>query len=545
MFVRLAGLVAAFVLLLCATASAATPFWHTALIATDNDDLQSASCSTPTLCIAVGDNGIAAVEDGSYEYLEIADQDANLPSLNSISCVPGKRFCMAVDSRGQAVPWVDGEWGTLTHVDGNVVMNSVSCPSETFCKAIDDAGKVFTYSNGTWTATSVTLAGSITQGTPRLSCATPQFCVAVAQGSSALNYYKFTDPGGWSAATSTGISSAAAPRSLVCTLATFCLLTTNKGSASRFNGTTWSTATQVVQTVQVPLFAGCAPGTTACQAIDQNVKGYSTTDGVTWSSATDLRGSTQLSVPSSVSCLAVDLCVATSGLLTSAFARSIVPTSKPIVNGTGKLGETLTVTHPPLDETRAWYRTIWWRCQDPGSNCVPATQDSSPTYTVTDVDRGMYIEARDDTGIGLDEEGSKFNPDRNFVSLPLQVENPSASPPPASSQSPGPSVSASPSPSPSAIPAAKFSAAAKASKTAVTVTVKCPGACKGKLKLTVGSKTLASKAYSASSAKQVVVKLTLGKAAKKLLKAHHKLKATLTVDPAVGKTLKLTVTLRS
>ncbi len=542
MTVRLAGLVSVFVLALCATASAATPFWHSALIATDNDDLQSASCSTPTLCIAVGDNGIAAVEDGAYEYLTIADQDANLPSLNSISCVPGKRFCMAVDSRGQAVPWIDGEFGDLTHVDGTFVLESVSCPTDTFCKAVDDFGKVFTYANGVWSATSVQLSGTPAQGTPRLSCATPQFCVAVAQGASGVVYYKFT-ASGWSTATGVGTAADAAPRSLVCTLASFCLLTTNKGSAARFDGNSTWTVKQVVQTVQVPIFAGCAPATTTCQAIDQNVKGYSTGDGVTWSSSTDLRGTT-LSAPSSVSCLAADLCVATSGSLTSAFARSIVPSSKPVINGTGKLGETLTVTHPALDETRAWVRTIWWRCQDSGSRCVRATADSSPTYTLSDVDRGMYIEARDDTGIALDEEGSKFNPNVNFVSLPLHVEDPSNTPPPlVAAPSPAAPVPSTPTPTPTA-PVAKLSASVKTSKKAVTVTVKCPGTCTGTVKLAVGKKTLGAKRYSTAPGRQVVITLKLGKAVTKLFKSHRTLKATLIVDPAVGGTLKKTVTLK-
>ncbi len=77
----------------------------------------------------------------------------------------------------------------------------------------------------------------------------------------------------------------------------------------------------------------------------------------------------------------------------------------------------------------------------------------------------------------------------------------------------------------------------------MTVTVKCPGACKGKLKLTFGKTTLGSKAYSTSGT-QVSVKIALGKAAKKLLKKHSKLKTTLTVTPATGKALKLTVTLK-
>jgi hypothetical protein len=278
------------------------------------------------------------------------------------------------------------------------------------------------------------------------------------------------------------------------------------------------------------------PSGTICRAIDQNVKGYNTTDGVTWSGGTDLHGTTALGSPSSVSCLAADLCVATSDELTSTFARSIIPSTRPVIVGAGKLGETLTVTQPPLDESRAWFGTTWWRCQAPGSSCVRAA--AGPAYTLSDVDTGTYVEARDDTGIGLDEEGSAINPDADFVSLPLAVGNP---------QAPNPAGQNPPSPTKPGDTGPAITLSVKAGKEAVTVTIGChgPGACRGKVALTAGKKSLGSKSYTARPGSKVSVEIKLGRVAKKLLGKASQVKAMLTIDPTVGKTVKKAVTLRS
>ncbi len=528
---RLAGLVAVLLLALCGAAEAADPFWHTTYPSTDGFDLQDVSCPTLSLCIAVGASGEAVVQDGTYQY---ETRPESVPSFNAISCAPGQRFCMAGDNQGNVVPWDNGEFGGVDNIDGDVELQSISCATAISCEAIDHNHKVFRYGGPSgWDAgLTLTAPAGFAAGSSRVACASPTFCMAVASGSGGISSVKYN--GTWSTTLqSVGSVAGARAKSLTCTSASFCLMTDSKGVAALYNGTTW-TATSPSTT---QLWAGCS-GTT-CRAIDQNVKAYVTTNGTTWSPSQDIHAGTGLSIPSAVACAAPDLCAATSGGLTSTFARSIVPTTKPVLSGTGKIGETLTVAHAPVEETRAWYADQWFRCDNPGSTCTRIPDVNGTSYSPTVADAGKYIDARDITGVGLDQEGKQ----EIFQSNAVQVEAPAAATPTAS---PGPTAPPSPSPTPTPTPApakpvaAKLTGRPKVSKTKVSLTLTCAVACSGKVAL----KGVGSASYSVAAGKKKRLSITLSKAARKKLKKKHKLKTTLTITPKGGKAVKQTVTLK-
>jgi hypothetical protein len=538
---RLACFTLVLILSLCSSAAAAESFWHTAYPSTDGFSLNDVSCATPTLCIAVGGSGEAVVQDGDYQY---ETRPESVPTFNAISCAPGTRFCMAADNQGNVVPWRDGEFGAVDSIDDDFEFQSVSCPTVTFCMAIDHEDVTFKYAGGVWSR--LPLANKPASGVyanfNRVSCASSTFCVALTGATNGVRYATWNGTG-WTDNTSKIPGESANPKSLVCTSSTFCLATTSAGTADRFNGTTWTV--QSVSTTQ--LWAGCA-GTT-CQAIDQNVRGYSTVNGTDWTGPTALNASTNISIPSSVACVATDLCVATSGGLTTTFARSIIPTAHPVLSGGASVGATLTVSHAPVDEVRAWYVDQWFRCDNPGSNtCVQIEGVKGTSYTLTAADAGKYVEARDITGIGLDQEGATLVDKRTFISNAIKVDEP-AGPAPTASTTPAPSTS--PVTPPAALPpspgkplAAKVRGKVKTSKTAASIPLTCAVACSGKLILSVEKKKVGSAVYviAAGKTKRVVVKLNA--MARKALRNHHKLKVKLTLTPAGGKTTTHTLTLK-
>jgi hypothetical protein len=544
---RLACCTLVFVVSLCSSAVAADPFWHTAYPSTDGFSLHDVSCATPTLCIAVGDSGEAVVQDGDSQY---ETRPESVPTLTAISCAPGTRFCMAADDQGGVVAWRDGQFGPVDNIDDDFELQSVSCPTATFCMAIDREDATFKYANDSWAKLPLSNkpAVGVYANLNRVACASPTFCVALTGATNGMRYATWNGTA-WTDNTSKVLGETSNPKSLSCTAQTFCLATTSSGNADRFNGTSW-TVTPVSNT---QLWAGCA-GTT-CRAIDQNVRGYSTTNGTDWTGPTDLTGSTSFSLPSAVTCVASDLCVATSGGLTTTFARSIIPTIHPVLSGATGVGATLTLAHAPVDETRAWYVDQWFRCDNPGSNtCVQIAGVRGNSYTLTAADAGKYVEARDITGIGLDQEGAT-PAERAFISNAIKVDVPPAPAPAASTGSPPESPAPAPpapsgskppgasGPLPSTSPAARVRGKVTTSQTTASIPLTCAVACSGKLTLTVKKKKVGSAVYAVGAGKTKRVAVRLSKLARTTLRRHHKLKVTLTLTPSTGRRTTITLTL--
>jgi hypothetical protein len=105
------------------------------------------ACPTPTLCAIVGGPGLS-FRNGSITWSvgQVIDSGG---ALDSISC-PSSSFCMAVDTRGDAVEWNGVRWSAPVVVippatDYTGDGTSVSCTADDFCMVIDGDGQYSTF----------------------------------------------------------------------------------------------------------------------------------------------------------------------------------------------------------------------------------------------------------------------------------------------------------------------------------------------------------------------------------------------------------------
>jgi hypothetical protein len=287
---------AGLLLIVAGTASAAGPTWMTGQIIepTANASINGLSCPTYTTCLAAASN-IPVVQDNGPSYEPDPDPD---PSgvLNAVSCAPGTDFCMFVDDSGGAFSYNNGNFSSVAPIEGNVGIESVSCPSSVFCMAIDDNNKVFKYSNGTWDGGTQLLTGAHTFNMTfvNVSCASGSFCIALANTSDGELYYTWSGSG-WSSAGGPFDASGGHTMSLSCTSTNFCLETDEAGFASVFNGGSWSTPQHVdnPQGIANPILYTACVGT-SCVGVDTYDNFIQTSDGTTWTSAVNIGAGTGL-----------------------------------------------------------------------------------------------------------------------------------------------------------------------------------------------------------------------------------------------------------
>jgi hypothetical protein len=162
------------------------------------------------LAAPVSRAAVAASSPGPVLWTAPAGVDVQ--PIDSISC-PSTALCVAVDRGGHVLWSTDPAGGRLTwaaaDVDGSSEITSVSCPSTTLCVAVDGAGNVITSPDPTGGAAAWTVAHfdpSTTQNNTDnagsvlvrgVSCPSTGLCVAVDAAGNAL---ASTDPTGGAAA---------------------------------------------------------------------------------------------------------------------------------------------------------------------------------------------------------------------------------------------------------------------------------------------------------------------------------------------------------
>ncbi len=174
----------------------ASPSWSSRTIDAAGAPLQAVSCAPPEgPCVAVDAHGGAAVEGHPGSSWSLGPIDGGT-ALTGVSC-PAASLCVAVDSAG-SVLWstspAGGAWSSAT-VDTGHSLRGVSCASPALCVAVDDAGRVIsstapTGGAGAWHAEPIDYAAL-----RAVSCAAGQ-CVAVDGDGQAL---ASSDPGSASA----------------------------------------------------------------------------------------------------------------------------------------------------------------------------------------------------------------------------------------------------------------------------------------------------------------------------------------------------------
>jgi hypothetical protein len=169
--------------------------------------LTGISCPDEQLCVAVG--GVvptANPNSGNYGVVLTSTDPAGGPGtwklttvdvygLTAISC-PSPSLCVALDENGQVATSTDptggpAAWKSFGVDQGSADFSAISCPTAFLCVAVDDDGNVATSTDPTggssaWTLTNV--SSDIT-GLPRLdsiACPSTTFCVIGALSNSAL-----------------------------------------------------------------------------------------------------------------------------------------------------------------------------------------------------------------------------------------------------------------------------------------------------------------------------------------------------------------------
>ncbi len=116
--------------------------WSSPTTIDSGHTLESVSCATPTLCVAVDDNGNALTYDGT-SWSSPASVDGGHAWTRCR--VRLRRLCVAVDDSGNALTYDGTSWSTATSIDSTHVLESVSCPTANFCAAVDAVGNALTF----------------------------------------------------------------------------------------------------------------------------------------------------------------------------------------------------------------------------------------------------------------------------------------------------------------------------------------------------------------------------------------------------------------
>ena len=101
------------------------------------------SCASATFCMAVDTSGQALLYDGSWSAPRQVEPPPSTASLSAaaptgVSC-GAVGTCVFVDSAGNAGE-VDGRWTARRSVDPGRALSAVSCVGTRFCMAVDSAG---------------------------------------------------------------------------------------------------------------------------------------------------------------------------------------------------------------------------------------------------------------------------------------------------------------------------------------------------------------------------------------------------------------------
>ena len=190
----------------------------------DPDALTSVSCTSPSFCMAVGIDGAAVTDEGA-KWSAPVQIDEKGTVLAAISCTsPG--FCMAVDEKGRSFSFNGTRWSGPVQIDPVWGMISLSCTSPGFCMAVDEKGRAFSFIGTRWSGpVQIDQTGQLNLQT--VSCASARFCLAGDGQGNALTY----DGKSWAAPIAVDTNGFGA---LSCTSSSFCMGVDNLGSYVTF-----------------------------------------------------------------------------------------------------------------------------------------------------------------------------------------------------------------------------------------------------------------------------------------------------------------------
>ena len=305
--------------------SASTSKWKLTTV-TDPGKLETLSCPSTKLCVAIDDSGnavIATNPTGGPSAWKMTDINGTT-NATSISC-PSVHLCVAVDGSGNAITSTNPTGGaaawTVAEVD-TVFYNSldgVSCPSVRLCVAVDISGDVVTSTNPTGGAAAWVTTANVDPEPPNgnpdansidsIECPSTTLCVA---GDFSGNIITTTDPTGPASAwTVFPVEANSDIGTISCPNVHLCMAV---GHADVWTSTNPAGGTSAWKktSFQVPLAAAYCQSTHLCVAEDVATDVLSTTDATgrskTWKTATTV-AATSNHLGGGVDCPSAKLCV--------------------------------------------------------------------------------------------------------------------------------------------------------------------------------------------------------------------------------------------
>ena len=270
---RVAALVtvSAVLVLTAVSAQASGPAWTLVNAPSPGTEstLYGVSCTSSTLCMAVGDSLASGLQTALAERWNgttmvvvptpplTGDQEIELDGVSCSSasyCIAVGRFLKSGGDRILTEKWTGATWSVLaspTTPPGEIVdLNGVSCKSPTFCMAVgafaNNPPKSFAmkWNGSSWTVETVPNISSTQDDVLNgVSCTSPTFCIGVGFGGPGQLIDRWNGSA-WSIVSSTAAITLQGVR---CRSTTFCMAVGDKtvatGSvtlAEKWNGTVWS-----------------------------------------------------------------------------------------------------------------------------------------------------------------------------------------------------------------------------------------------------------------------------------------------------------------
>ncbi|HEX8092567.1 hypothetical protein [Jatrophihabitans sp.] len=243
--------------------------------------LQSVSCPTTTLCVAVGPDGVAAHSADGATWTRYGQIGSGAVDLHSVSCVSAQ-FCVAGAGNGQVTTFNGTTWSdpqTIVEAGApDVPLDPIICVSTAFCLAFGDSS-TYVYDGNSWSGPSALAA----EGAVVASCGSPTFCTAFADDGDNYRFNGTTWSGPTPVLPYQGIL-----WSVSCPSINFCM-TADGSNTYTFDGSAWSAPMQVTHNVDPFFGPGLVSCTSAsfCLAVPIHASGSWTWDGARWTAHAD------------------------------------------------------------------------------------------------------------------------------------------------------------------------------------------------------------------------------------------------------------------
>ncbi|HMK97206.1 MAG TPA: hypothetical protein VK425_06630, partial [Acidimicrobiales bacterium] len=206
------------------------------------------SCASETFCVAGNVFGeVVVYNGGSWSSAKKVSPQGTM----SLSC-PSTSFCISMGN-GYFATYNGRAWSPPRTLDFNVV----SCASKSFCVAVS-GGRAVAFDGTTWSPPE----SDHLLGVQSISCPSVPFCMAVSPGAAAIY-----DGKSWSRLQVSGAYQVS------CASKSFCVTVSPIGGADTYNGTIWSTPTDLdprlagIYADEAPPAVSC-PSSKFCMVVD-------------------------------------------------------------------------------------------------------------------------------------------------------------------------------------------------------------------------------------------------------------------------------------